>query len=79
MSIVEGFAGMRVKENVLSFRPALPKAWEKIAFKINFRDSIYTISIGQGKFQCQVEGEKETTLQINGKTQVFEQEISLGL
>ena len=79
MSIVEGFAGMRVKENVLSFRPALPKAWEKIAFKINFRDSIYTISIGQGEFQCQVEGEKETTLQINGKTQVFEQEISLGL
>ena len=79
MSIVEGFAGMRVKENVLSFRPALPKAWEKIAFKINFRDSIYTISIGQGEFQCQVEGEKETTLQINGKTHVFEQEIRLEL
>ena len=79
MSIVEGFAGMRVKQNVLSFSPALPKAWEKIAFKINFRNSIYTISIGQGEFQCQVEGEKETTLQINGKTQVFEQEISLEL
>ena len=79
MSIVEGFAGMRVKENVLSFSPALPKAWEKIAFKINFRDSIYTISIGQGEFQCQVEGEKETTLQINGKTQVFMQEIRLEL
>lgn len=79
MSIVEGFAGMRVKENMLSFRPALPKAWEKIAFKINFRNSIYTISIGQGEFQCQVEGEEETTLQLNGNKQVFKQEISLDL
>ena len=79
MSIVEGFAGMRVKENVLSFSPALPKAWEKIAFKINFRNSIYTISIGQGEFQCKVEGEEETTLQIKGKMQVFKQEIRLEL
>ena len=79
MSIVEGFAGMRVKENMLSFRPALPKAWEKIAFKINFRNSIYTISIGQGEFQCQVEGEEETTLQLNGNKQVFRQEIRLDL
>ena len=77
MSIVEGFAGMRVKENMLSFRPALPKAWEKIAFKINFRNSIYTISIGQEEFQCQVEGEEETTLQLNGNKQVFKQEIRL--
>ena len=79
MSIVEGFAGMRVKENMLSFRPALPKAWEKIAFKINFRNRIYTISIGQGEFQCQVEGEEETTLQLNGNKQVFKQEIRLDL
>ena len=77
MSIVEGFAGMRVKENMLSFRPALPKAWEKIAFKINFRNSIYTISIGQGEFQCQVEGEEETTLQLNDNKHVFMQEIRL--
>ena len=48
MSIVEGFAGMRVKENMLSFSPALPKAWDKLSFKINFRNNIYTISISQG-------------------------------
>ena len=28
MSIVEGFAGMRVKEGQLSFQPNLPEAWE---------------------------------------------------
>jgi trehalose/maltose hydrolase-like predicted phosphorylase len=64
---------------MLSFRPALPKAWEKIAFKINFRNSIYTISIGQEEFQCQVEGEEETTLLLNGNKQVFKQEIRLDL
>ena len=77
MSIVEGFAGMRVKENMLSFCPALPKAWDKLSFKINFRNNIYTISISQGEFQCQVEGEEETTLQLNGNKIVFKQEICL--
>ena len=79
MSIVEGFAGMRIKENVLSFNPTLPKAWEKIAFKINFRNSIYTISIGQVEFQCKVEGEEETTIQIKGEMQVFKKELCLEL
>ena len=77
MSIVEGFAGMRVKENMLSFCPALPKAWDKLSFKINFRNNIYTISISQGEFQCKVEGEEETTLQLNGNKIVFKQEICL--
>ena len=77
MSIVEGFAGMRVKEGELSFNPRLPKAWKKIAFKINFRDRIYTISIAQEGFNCQVEGEAETSLLVNGKRYAFQQVLNL--
>jgi maltose phosphorylase len=37
MSIVEGFGGMRVKDNTLSFNPFLPEQWTSFAFTIGFR------------------------------------------
>ncbi|MGB1448834.1 MAG: family 65 glycosyl hydrolase domain-containing protein [Flavobacteriaceae bacterium] len=78
MSIVEGFAGMRVKEGKLSFQPQLPAAWKKLSFKINFRGAIYTISLSQGEFLCEVEGQQGTIL-LNGSSFAFEKSISLAL
>ncbi|WP_448636641.1 family 65 glycosyl hydrolase domain-containing protein [Pedobacter panaciterrae] len=37
MSIVEGFAGMRVRNNQLKFSPFLPKQWDSFSFTIGFR------------------------------------------
>ncbi|TCC95487.1 glycoside hydrolase family 65 protein [Pedobacter hiemivivus] len=37
MSIVEGFAGMRVCNGQLCFNPFLPKAWDSFSFSIGFR------------------------------------------
>jgi len=37
MSIVEGFAGMRVREDKLSFNPFLPEQWNSFSFNIGFR------------------------------------------
>ena len=71
MSIVEGFAGMRVVDNHLSFSPKPPKAWKKLSFKINFRNHIYTLRIGHGEFECSVNNTSETTLYINGMKHVF--------
>lgn len=45
LSIVKGFAGMRVKDGNLTFRPFLPENWTRFAFKIRFRDEIKTVSI----------------------------------
>ena len=45
MSIVEGFAGMRIVGDQLSFRPRLPKAWDDLEFRINFRDVILSVTI----------------------------------
>ncbi len=43
MSIVEGFAGMRVRNNQLHFEPKIPSQWESYGFKINFRGSILKV------------------------------------
>lgn len=40
MSIVEGFAGMRVKGDQLYFNPKLPIGWGKLSFNINFRGAL---------------------------------------
>lgn len=45
LSIVEGFGGMRVKDGELHFCPRLPKHWESLTFKINFRGEIRTIEL----------------------------------
>ena len=37
MSIVEGFGGMRVKNDTLYFSPKIPDQWEAYSFKVNFR------------------------------------------
>ena len=79
MSIVEGFAGMRVKNDSLSFSPRLPKAWDKLSFKINFRDHIYSITMGQNTFYCEVDSDAEKTLIIAEKEHLFSKEISIEL
>lgn len=58
MSIVYGFAGMRLKESGLSLSPAIPKDWEKYAFRLNFRDRLIGVSIEKEGITLEiVEGE----------------------
>ncbi|WP_127845731.1 glycoside hydrolase family 65 protein [Psychroflexus aestuariivivens] len=45
MSIVEGFGGMRVKNNQLHFAPKIPKEWTSYSFKVNFRNRIIKAEI----------------------------------
>lgn len=42
LSVVEGFAGMRVKEGTLVFTPRLPKHWKRLSFKVIFRGEVKT-------------------------------------
>ncbi|MCL5867582.1 glycoside hydrolase family 65 protein, partial [Neisseria meningitidis] len=49
LSIVQGFAGMRVTDGELSFAPFLPDGWENYRFKINFRDRLLEVKVEVGK------------------------------
>jgi alpha,alpha-trehalose phosphorylase len=37
LAIVFGFAGLRIKEDGISFRPSLPDKWERYSFKLQYR------------------------------------------
>jgi maltose phosphorylase len=45
MSVVKGFGGMRVKENMLSFSPFLPEQWQSFSFRVGFRQNALKVAI----------------------------------
>lgn len=45
LSVVEGFGGMRVRNDQLHFDPLLPKQWKSLTFKVHFRNRIIQVSI----------------------------------
>ncbi|MDV7719166.1 glycoside hydrolase family 65 protein [Pediococcus ethanolidurans] len=45
LAIVQGFAGMRVKDGTLSFKPFVPKKWTSYQFRINFRDRLIKVVV----------------------------------
>ena len=67
MSIVEGFGGMRVVEDKLSFIPRIPKQWKAYSFKINFRKRILKVTVSQSETKFQLEGTEDTSIRVNGK------------
>ena len=67
MSIVEGFGGMRVKENTLHFEPKIPKEWEGYSFKINFRNQILKVAVNHKETSFHLEGNKEIKVFVKGK------------
>jgi maltose phosphorylase len=70
MSIVEGFGGMRVKDNTLHFEPRIPKEWKGYSFKINFRNQIVQVSVSHEGTSFLLEGTSEINVVVNGKTVV---------
>ena len=72
MSIVEGFGGLRVKNDTLHFSPKIPKEWKGYSFKINFRNQILKVSINHNDTQFTLEGTKELNVFVNGKEVLVE-------
>jgi len=66
MSIVEGFGGMRVKNNKLYFEPKIPAQWEGYSFKINFRGQVLKVSVQPGETHFSLEGGQDMDVVVNG-------------
>ncbi len=65
MSIVEGFGGMRIKNDALHFSPKIPKEWDGYSFKINFRNQILKVAVTHKGTEFSLEGKKELTVYLN--------------
>ncbi|WP_396142480.1 glycoside hydrolase family 65 protein [Flavobacterium sp.] len=70
MSIVEGFGGMRVKNNQLHFEPKIPAQWKGYSFKVNFRNAIVKVDVSHQGTTVSVDGNQDVAVIVNGESQL---------
>ena len=71
MSIVEGFGGMRVRNNQLHFEPKIPAQWKGYSFKVNFRNAIVKVEVKQEGTNVSIEGNSDVEVFVNGESQLI--------
>ena len=74
MSIVQGFAGMRIKNDQLYFQPFLPQQWTAFTFHIGFRGASLSIKIGMGFMEIENKSHHDITIQVLDLTYVISAE-----
>ncbi|MBN1387904.1 MAG: glycoside hydrolase family 65 protein [Bacteroidales bacterium] len=74
LSIVEGFAGLKVKHQKLYINPLIPEAWEMYSFMIRFRNNLLKISINKTKAEVENLSGKRVCINVGGE----EKKISAG-
>ncbi|MFN0201595.1 MAG: family 65 glycosyl hydrolase domain-containing protein [Bacteroidia bacterium] len=62
LAIVQGFGGLRVKNDRLHFHPQIPQKWKSYAFKLTFREWLLNVSIAHDTFL--IENQSDTPLFI---------------
>ncbi|WP_298509261.1 glycoside hydrolase family 65 protein [uncultured Kordia sp.] len=67
MSIVEGFGGMRMKNDTLSFEPRIPERWKGYSFKVNYRNHILKINVTQNGTSFELEKGEDLVILVDGK------------
>ncbi len=68
IAMVQGFAGMRVANDQLSYKPFLPKQWTKYSFRQVFRGRIIEVTVDQkGTCLTLISGDDLDVL-VNGQT-----------
>jgi len=67
MSIVEGFGGMRIKNDKLSFSPKIPDLWKAYSFKVNFRSQILTVNVSKEDTTFNLKGDQPMKILVNNK------------
>ena len=75
MSIVEGFGGMRVKDNTLSFTPKIPKQWKVYSFKVNFRNHIIKVNVAQNQTNFELMSGNDLEILVNNKSLVLKHKV----
>ena len=70
MSIVEGFAGMHIRDGVLYFKPQIPGAWDSYTFKVNFKGQVLTVEVGQDDTRFSIEKGAALAIVVDGKSYI---------
>ncbi|MBU7318384.1 glycoside hydrolase family 65 protein [Paenibacillus oleatilyticus] len=66
MSIVYGFAGLRLKESGLSLAPAIPGQWDRYSFRLQYRGRKLAVDVDRQSIRLTLEAGEALTLKLYG-------------
>jgi alpha,alpha-trehalose phosphorylase len=67
MSIVYGFAGLRLKESGISLEPSIPENWSEYGFKVRYRGRLLHILISRTGVKLELIDGEELSLYLRGE------------
>jgi alpha,alpha-trehalose phosphorylase len=67
LAILYGFAGLRIKEEGLSFAPALPLPWDAYRFKIFYQGSQIRVEVDKTELRFTLLSGKEQEIRVYGR------------
>nr|WP_274601625.1 glycosyl hydrolase family 65 protein [Clostridium rhizosphaerae] len=78
MCLVNGFAGMRVYEDTISFNPYIPKEWQEYKFKVTYRGRLIEIKVNKdGTSYRMLEGESLEIVHRGEKKIISNEELRM--
>ena len=72
LSIVQGFAGMRVRDDQLHFEPFLPDKWQGYSFRFLFRGRLLSVAVDQNGSHVELLSGEPLTIDLAGETRTLE-------
>jgi maltose phosphorylase len=67
MSVIEGFAGKRVRKGKLVLNPQIPEKWNSYSFKILYRNSLLDVRVNKEKVSVRNESNTPVSLVLLGQ------------
>ncbi len=67
LSVVQGFGGMRVRNNKLVFDPYIPEKWTSFSFKIRFRGHLLAITVNKKSVEISNNHDEDIELIVRGQ------------
>ncbi|MBJ7660522.1 glycoside hydrolase family 65 protein [Weissella confusa] len=72
LSIVQGFAGMRVRDDQLHFDPFLPDKWQSYSFRFLFRGRLLSVAVDQNGSHVELLSGEPLTIDLSGEKLTLE-------
>jgi maltose phosphorylase len=77
MAFVQGFGGMRVRNNQLNFDPYIPEGWNSYSFSLNFREAHLEFRMDKTQFSVFNHSKAKIDLVVHGQSYQLQTEKEL--
>ena len=67
LSVIKGFGGMRIKNDMLHFTPFIPKKWKSYSFRIEFRGRVIKVKVSGQRVETTLVSGDPFEIKINNE------------